>query len=160
MAADQEALEGVADIGSVVAGHLVAFFQDAHSLKTLERLRQVEHTHWWSLASQKPCETVQSGTHSWSLHPHEASKAVSSLKGRTVVLTGTLETLSRQEAKARLEALGAKVSGSVSSRTFFVVSGRSPGSKLKKAEALGVRVMTETELWHVLDAEGMQEASP
>ena len=73
------------------------------------------------------------------------------LSGETVVLTGTLSKLTRNDAKARLQALGAKVSGSVSSKTSFVVAGDAAGSKLTKAQELGVLVLTEQDLIDLLE---------
>ncbi|MBF0461009.1 MAG: NAD-dependent DNA ligase LigA [Magnetococcales bacterium] len=133
MAADREALEGVAEVGSVVAERVRDFFQDAHNRVLLDRLRQVSGTHWEHVPPGEPAQTAQP------------------LAGKTVVLTGTLHHMTRQEAKARLEGLGAKVSGSVSERTFLVVVGESPGSKRQRAEALGVRIMTEAELLRLLE---------
>jgi DNA ligase (NAD+) len=72
------------------------------------------------------------------------------LEGQTIVLTGTLSTLSREDAKERLEALGAKVSGSVSKKTSFVVAGEAAGSKLDKAQELGVEVWDEARLLALL----------
>ena len=135
IAADLDGLQGASDVGPVVANHLRAFFQEPHNQEILDRLRQVEGSHWWRVAESSPAQPGQ---------------APSPLLGKTVVLTGTLASMSRQEAKSRLEMLGAKVSGSVSSRTFFVVVGDAPGSKLKTANALGVRVMTEADLIKVL----------
>jgi DNA ligase (NAD+) len=78
--------------------------------------------------------------------PTSANSAVS---GKTVVFTGALETMTRQEAKARAESLGAKVSGSVSQKTDYVVIGADPGSKAKKAQELGVQILSEAE-WRAL----------
>jgi DNA ligase (NAD+) len=77
--------------------------------------------------------------------PLEAIDHASPISGKTVVFTGTLERMTRSEAKARAERLGAKVAGSVSKSTDYVVAGPGAGSKLKNAEALGVQVLTEDE---------------
>lgn len=82
---------------------------------------------------------------------HVRTTAAGPLDGRTVVLTGTLAALTREEAKAKLEALGAKVAGSVSKNTSFVVAGEAAGSKLAKAEQLGVEVWDEAKLLQLLD---------
>lgn len=86
--------------------------------------------------------------------PAEAEQAAAPqpLAGKTVVLTGTLPTLSRDEAKVRVEAAGGKVSGSVSKKTDFVVAGEAAGSKLDKAQALGVPVLDEAALLALLAA--------
>ena len=73
------------------------------------------------------------------------------LAGRTLVLTGTFASLKRAEAKTQLQALGAKVAGSVSSRTTAVIAGESPGSKVTKAQSLGVKVLDEAALQSLLD---------
>ncbi|MBF0357154.1 MAG: NAD-dependent DNA ligase LigA [Magnetococcales bacterium] len=122
--ADQEALQGAADVGSVVADSLLDFFKQPHNREVIAQLQQIEGSNWW--------QVEESG--SVGLRP---------LEGVTVVLTGTLEQMTRQQAKARLESLGAKVSGSVSKRTGLVVAGDKAGSKLKKAEELGVEVLDE-----------------
>ena len=76
------------------------------------------------------------------------------LDGETWVITGTLESMSRDEAKARLQDLGAKVSGSVSARTHTVVAGPGAGSKLKKAEELEIRILDEAALLDLLESHG------
>ena len=72
------------------------------------------------------------------------------LAGKTVVFTGTLETLSRSEAKAQAERMGARVLGTVSAKTNYLVAGKASGSKLKKAESLGVTILTEKEWIEVI----------
>ena len=88
------------------------------------------------------------------LTPAAAAVAQGPLEGQTVVLTGTLSAMSRDEAKAKLEALGAKVSGSVSKKTSFVVAGEAAGSKLDKAQELGVEIWDEARLLAFLAEHG------
>lgn len=122
--ADEAALIEIEDVGPVVAHHIVTFFQQPHNREVIERLLKV-------------------GVE-WPLEQRVESN--SELSGKTVVLTGTLEQLSRSEAKEKLLALGAKVAGSVSKKTDFVVAGRDAGSKLTKAESLGITVVDEATL--------------
>ncbi len=133
MEADEEALMTVPDVGPIVARHLFTFFRQPHNAETVDALRDCG-VHWddidLSAAPPQP------------------------LAGKTVVLTGTLEQLSRQDAKAQLEALGAKVSGSVSKKTDLVIAGPGAGSKLTKAQALGLTVLDESGLIALLAGEG------
>lgn len=121
MAADEETLQSVPDVGPIVAGHIRLFFEQPHNQEILEALK----------AAGVQWQTV------------EVKAEAASLKGQTFVLTGTLSEMTRDEAKERLEALGAKVSGSVSGKTSYVVAGEAAGSKLTKAESLGVPVLDE-----------------
>ncbi len=122
--ADEAALIEIEDVGPIVAHHIVTFFQQAHNQEVIKRL-------------------LEAGIH-W---PEEQKIAAdSALSGKTIVLTGTLEKMSRSEAKEKLLALGAKVSGSVSKKTDFVVAGRDAGSKLTKAEKLDITVVDEATL--------------
>lgn len=130
MEADEEALQAVPDVGPVVAQEIRAFFQERHNRDVIAKLRR--------RGVEPPAEKV-------------VSRVKRPLAGKTFVLTGTLDTLSRAEAKARLQALGAKVTGSVSSKTDFVVAGADPGSKLAKAQELGVEVLGERELLRLLE---------
>jgi len=129
MAADEDTLQTVPDIGPVVAGHLVAFFRQSHNRDVITALRR-------------------SGIH-W---PEQESRAARPLplEGRTFVLTGTLAGLTREHAKERLQALGAKVTGSVSKKTDYVVVGDDPGSKYDKARALDIAVLDEAQLLELL----------
>ncbi len=122
-ASEQQLLE-IEDVGPVVAQHIVTFFQQPHNLEVIDRLL-AQGIQW---PQEKP------------------AFADSELNGKTIVLTGTLENLSRSEAKEKLLALGAKVAGSVSAKTDYVVAGRDAGSKLSKAESLGVAVVDEAQL--------------
>jgi len=117
-------LTGIDGIGDRMADDLVAFFAEPHNLEAVD-----------ALLAQVTVEDVAA----------PANTDASPVSGKTVVFTGTLETLSRAEAKAQAEALGAKVSGSVSSKTDYVVAGDAAGSKLKKAQELGLTVLTEQE---------------
>jgi len=120
--ADTEVLEEVTDIGPVVAEHVRGFFQETHNREVIEALRR-------------------SGVE-WPA-PTKAPASKQKLAGKTFVLTGTLSTLSRDEAQERIRALGGKAAGSVSGKTDYVVAGADPGSKLQKAEKLGVRILDE-----------------
>ncbi|MDR2195106.1 MAG: NAD-dependent DNA ligase LigA [Gallionellaceae bacterium] len=122
MAADEERLQQVPDVGPVVAQSLRAFFGEPHNSDVIQQLRDAG-VNW---------------------EEHEGMKMeVLPLSGKIFVLTGTLPTLSREEAKTLLEAQGAKVAGSVSKKTDYVVAGEEAGSKLDKARALGVPVLDE-----------------
>jgi DNA ligase (NAD+) len=109
-----------------------AFFADARHRSELKRLRALG-LNWPEGAGATP-----------------AAKAALPLAGLTVVLTGTLPSMSREQAAERLTALGAKVSGSVSKKTSYVVAGEEPGSKLKRAEQLGIEVLDERGLERLL----------
>jgi DNA ligase (NAD+) len=121
----------VAGLPSAVATSLQTFLDDDENLA---RLREVD------VAMQSLLDAI----------PQSANVQKAPLEGQTAVLTGTLPTLSREEAKERLEALGAKVSGSVSKKTDFVVAGEAAGSKLDKAQELGVAVWDEAQLLALL----------
>lgn len=123
-AASENDLLDIEDVGPVVAQHIVTFFQQPHNLEVIDRLL-AQGIDW----------------------PEEQPAfADSALNGKTIVLTGTLDNLSRSEAKEKLLALGAKVAGSVSAKTDYVVAGRDAGSKLNKAESLGIPVVDEAQL--------------
>ncbi len=126
-AASEEALQSVPDIGPVVAQHIANFFREAHNREVIHKL-------------------IKAGVH-W---PAVKAAENLSLAGKTFVLTGTLRDMTREEAKERLEKLGAKVAGSVSSKTSYVVVGVDPGSKLDKARELGVEVIGDEEFHRFL----------
>jgi DNA ligase (NAD+) len=128
--ASEEQLLEVPDVGPVVAQSIHTFFQQPHNREVVEQLRACGVT--WEEGA--PAERVPKP-----------------LAGKTVVLTGTLPTLTRDEAKDRLEAAGAKVAGSVSKKTDYVVAGAEAGSKLDKARELGVAVLDEQGLKDLLD---------
>ena len=130
MAAEEERLQQVPDVGPVVAAAIRAFFQEPHNQQVIARLRAAGVR--WPEAEVKQA-TGQP------------------LAGKTFVLTGTLESLTRDQASDRLQALGAKVSGSVSKKTDYVVAGRDAGSKLDKARELGVMVLDEAGLRALLE---------
>lgn len=124
--ADLEALQQVPDVGEVVANRILAFWQEPHNVAVVNDLIQ-QGVHWDDVEVKEVGENL--------------------FKGKTVVLTGTLTQMGRNEAKALLQEMGAKVSGSVSSKTDFVIAGDAAGSKLTKAQELGVTVLTEEEFW-------------
>ncbi len=131
-AADETALQEVADVGPVVAQSIARFFRESRNRDVVTQLRKLG-VRW---PEGKP------------------GSARLPLRGKTFVLTGTLPHLSREEAKARLEALGARVSGSVSKKTDYVVVGSEPGGKYEKARDLGVALLDEDGLLKLLDKEG------
>ncbi len=115
-----EDLDAIGGIGETVAREIVEFFREPHNREVVARLM--------GSVRARPLEQV---------------KADSPVSGKTVVFTGTLEKMTRNEAKARAESLGAKVAGSVSAKTDIVVAGPGAGSKLKQAQSLGVQVLDE-----------------
>jgi DNA ligase (NAD+) len=124
MDADVAALQQVSDVGPVVAASVARFFAEPHNREVVEQLRAAG-VNW---------------------PEGEASVlATSPIAGKTFVLTGTLPALTRDEAKDMIEALGGKVAGSVSKKTDYVVAGAEAGSKLDKAQALGVTILDETQ---------------
>lgn len=133
--ASEEQLQAVPDIGPVVARHIAAFFQQDHNLEIIRAL-QAAGVHW---TEQEP-----------------GAREEGTLAGKTYVLTGTLTLLTRDEAKAYLQQLGAKVAGSVSKNTDAVVAGEKAGSKLAKAESLGVPVIDETQFLQLLREHGIE----
>jgi DNA ligase (NAD+) len=126
-------LMALPDIGPVGASNVLHFFAQAHNLEVIHRLLRL-------------------GIH-WPMEEKKSVNPDSPFFGKTVVLTGTLNTLGREEAKVILLARGAKVSGSVSSKTDFVIAGSEAGSKLDKALDLGIRVLNEEELIGMLNGE-------
>lgn len=136
MGADEEALLQVADVGPVVAKSVITFFAQTHHQEIVAQLRAC-------------------GVH-WKEGP-PAERPAQILSGQTVVLTGTLPNLSRDAAKEMLEAAGAKVAGSVSQKTSYVIAGSEAGSKLDKALALGIPVLDEAGLIQLL--QGKQDDS-
>ncbi len=129
MSASEESLQTVSDVGPIVAKHIVSFFVENHNREVIDKLLEAG-IHW---------EKVKTTSHALPL------------AGKTFVLTGTLKNFSREEAKEKLEQLGAKVSGSVSSKTSYVVVGEDAGSKLAKAKELGVSVLTEDEFLKIIN---------
>ena len=119
-----EQLQEVQDVGEVVANRIVSFWKEPHNVAVVEDL-QAQGIHW---------QTVE-----------KVEIADNPLKDKNVVLTGTLSQLTRDQAKALLQGLGCKVSGSVSSKTDYLIAGEKAGSKLAKAQELGVKILSEQE---------------
>lgn len=134
MDADLDALIAVQDVGSVVATHVRNFMEEESNREVIRQLVEDIGVHW---------------PHIEVVSPEEID---SPFAGKTVVLTGSLTQLTRDEAKDRLTALGAKVSGSVSKKTDLVIAGEAAGSKLVKAQELGIEVIDEAEMIRLLDA--------
>ena len=123
-----EELEKLEDVGPIVAGSIYEWFHDKHNLALLERLEES------GVEIKSQLSTVKS----------------QKLKDKTFVLTGTLNGLTRDEAKAKIRELGGDISSSVSKNTDFVVAGAEPGSKLEKAQELGVKVLNEEEFSKII----------
>ncbi|MGE9552411.1 NAD-dependent DNA ligase LigA [Erwinia amylovora] len=130
--ADLEALIAVQDVGTVVAAHVRNFMDEESNREVIRQLVEEAGITWPAVAVVK------------------AEEIDSPFAGKTVVLTGSLSILSRDEAKDRLTALGAKVSGSVSKKTDLVIAGEAAGSKLAKAQELGIAVIDEAEMIRLL----------
>ncbi len=122
--------EQIPDIGPIVASHIETFFRQEHNLSVIDQLLR--------------CGFV--------LEQRASDENSNSLAGQTFVLTGSLEQMPRNEAKARLQALGAKVAGSVSKNTSVVVAGPGAGSKRAKAEALGIKIIDEGEFLALIES--------
>jgi len=125
IAATEADLMAVRDVGPIVAQSIVQFFREPHNLDVVRKLRDAG-VHWPETAGVQQSAGI--------------------LTGKTLVLTGTLPTLTREAAKAMIEAAGGKVAGSVSKKTDYVVAGSEAGSKLAKAQALGVPILDEAGL--------------
>ena len=130
LTATETQLLEVADVGPIVATSLRTFFDQAHNREVVEQLRACGVT--------------------WPEGP-PAARAPTPFSGKTFVLTGTLPTLGREEAKALIELAGGKVAGSVSKKTSYVVAGAEAGSKLDKAQELGITVLDEAGLQALLE---------
>ena len=133
-AANQETLQQVPDVGPVVAHFLADFFAQEINGRAVAALRAAG-VHW---------DNIEIGNNAED----------SPLKNLTYVITGTLEAFSRDDAKAHLLALGAKVAGSVSAKTDYLVAGPGAGSKRQKAEELGIAILDEAELLTLLHRHG------
>ncbi len=128
-ASEEELLE-VEDVGPVVAANIAAFFRQSENVSVLQSLVDEVGIHWPEVAGSDQTDA--------------------SLAGQTFVLTGTLESFSREQAKQLLLARGARVSGSVSAKTSYLVAGENAGSKYDKAEKLGVTILSEQQLLQLL----------
>ena len=132
--ASLEQLQTVNDIGIVIAESIIDFFQEPHNRNVIEQLTSEEiNIHWQDITPQAQTTIVDSP-----------------FSGKTIVLTGTLSVLTRDEAKNKLKQLGAKVTGSVSKNTDLVIAGEAAGSKLDKAQELGIKVIDEQEMLNLL----------
>jgi len=129
MDASEEELLAVPNVGPIVAENIITFFKQSHNLEVVNELTAAGIS--WPKLKKKSSDEQP-------------------LAGKTFVVTGTLATMGRNEAKAALQELGAKVSGSVSKKTDYVVVGENPGSKATKAEELGITILDESALTKLL----------
>ena len=120
-AATWEQLIAIEDIGDVVASSILAFFADPSIAAQIDRLL----------------------AHGVSPAPEEVQESASPIAGKTIVVTGTMERMGRREIEALIERLGGKAAGSVSKKTDYVLAGEGAGSKLEKAQALGIPILSE-----------------
>lgn len=134
MRSDEHAIQQVPDIGPIVAAHVAAFFASEEHRNVINELQNKGVK--WPDIEQQPAD------------------AAAALAGRTFVVTGTLRSMSREQAQEALTARGAKVAGSVSHKTSFVIAGNEAGSKLAKAQELGVPVLDEEQFLKLLNAGG------
>ena len=134
MDADLDALIAVQDVGTVVASHVRNFMEEQSNRDVIRQLTEEIGVHW-----PQPTVIV-------------AAEIDSPFAGKTVVLTGSLSQMNRDDAKAQLTALGAKVSGSVSKKTDLLIAGEAAGSKLAKAQELGIEIIDEAEMIRLLGA--------
>ena len=128
--ADEDLLREIPDIGPIVAANIAGFFRQEHNFELITKLQQLG-VHW---QEQKP----------------NKRNIDLPLAQKIFVLTGILEHLTREAAKEKLQALGAKVANSISKKTSYVVVGQDPGSKLEKAKDLGVSIITEKEFLQII----------
>ncbi len=131
MSATEEELLSVADVGPIVASRIRAFFDESHNREVIARLKDAG-VQW---KESEPRTAPEDGP----------------LVGKSFVLTGTLAAMTRDEAKDRIQALGGKVTGSVSKKTDYVIFGDKAGSKLSKAQQLGVETLDETQFEALLE---------
>ena len=136
IAATEADLLAVRDVGPIVAQSIIQFFAEPHNLDVVNTLRAAG-VHWSETAGVQQSAGI--------------------LAGKTLVLTGTLPTLTRDAAKEKIEAAGGKVAGSVSKKTDYVVAGEEAGSKLTKAQELGVAILDEAGLLSLLAANNNNE---
>ena len=129
--ANIETLTQVQDVGEVIANHIFRFWQEPHNVEVVEDLIK-QGVHWQDVV--------------------QVEIADNPLKNKNVVLTGTLTQLTRDEAKALLQSLGCKVSGSVSNKTDYLIAGEKAGSKLTKAQELGITVLSEQDFMNLIKA--------
>ena len=127
--ADADSLQEVPDVGPVVAAHVNAFFAQEHNRDVVESL--VRYGIQWPIPKKAKTEELP-------------------LAGKMFVITGTLESMTRDEAKEKIQALGGKVTGSVSKKTSYVIAGRSAGAKLEQAKKINVKVLSELDAMKIL----------
>lgn len=137
--ADYQTLLSLPDVGPVVARHICDFFLEKHNLMVIDRL--VKHDDGFLFSAGIELTSIK----------QSSNRASAPLLGQTFVITGTLSSMDRNEAKNKLLALGAKVSSSVSKKTTALICGEAPGSKYTKALELSVRVILEDEFLKMLE---------